>query len=181
MDWLIGGWQHIGGIAAKAFLMYATAVLALRVSERRTLAQWTIIDIATAVGIGAIIGRTAVAHDQSYVSGATALVTLVAAHHVASVVRMRPRLRNLFDHRPRVLVVHGTVRRRELHRCALTDEDLFAHLRERGVFQLAEVALVLYEPKGTLTVVLERDAQAAADLVEAGLRNSVGFGPPSAS
>ena len=40
--------------------MYATAVIGLRVGERRTLAQWAIIDFATAVAIGAIVGRTAI-------------------------------------------------------------------------------------------------------------------------
>ena len=59
MSWLIGHASDVGLVAAKAALMYLTALLALRLGERRTLAQWTIIDFATAVAMGAIIGRTA--------------------------------------------------------------------------------------------------------------------------
>ena len=69
MSWLTGGWAHLGAVAGKAALMYATALVALRLGERRTLAQWTIIDFATAVAMGAIIGRTAIAGTQSYATG----------------------------------------------------------------------------------------------------------------
>src|ERR671929_1253918 len=110
MDWLIGDGSGLGVVIAKAALMYVTALVALRVGERRTLAQWTIIDFATAVAMGAIIGRTAIAGTQSYLTGAVALVTLVAVHRVASVLRFRPMLNKLFDHRVRVLVADGRVR-----------------------------------------------------------------------
>ncbi len=45
--------------------MYATALVGLRLGERRTLAQWSIIDFVTAVRIGAIVGRTAIAGSSS--------------------------------------------------------------------------------------------------------------------
>lgn len=151
-DWLIGGWTHDGQVVAKAALMYATALVALRVGERRTLAQWTIIDFATAVALGAIIGRTAVADNQSYLTGAVAVVTLVVVHRILSLLRFTP-LAKLFDHRVRVLVRDGQVRRGELLRCGITDNDLFTHLRERGFFDLADIHYVLYETKGNLTIV----------------------------
>src|SRR5438309_1552550 len=137
MSWLTGNSADLVEVAAKAALMYATAVVALRVGERRTLAQWTIIDFATAVAMGAIIGRTAVAGDQSYATGAVALVTLVGVHRLASLLRFRPLFAKAFDHRIRVLVADGRIRRGELRRCGLTDNDLYAHLRERGIFTLA--------------------------------------------
>lgn len=153
MSWLIGGWSHDWQVAAKAVLMYGTALAALRLGERRTLAQWTIIDFATAVAMGAVIGRTAVADTQSYVTGAVALVTLVAVHRLASLLRFRPVLGKLFDHRVRVLVVDGKVRTEELRRCGLTDNDLASQLRQRGIFDYSGLRLVLYESKGALTVV----------------------------
>ena len=196
MSWLIGGWPHLGVVAAKAALMYSTALVALRIGERRTLAQWTIIDFATAVAMGAIIGRTALAPSQSYAVGAVALVTLVAIHRAASLLRFNPLLGKLADHRVRVLVAHGELRRRELRRCGLTDNDLFAELRQHGVFALDGIRYVLYEAKGSITVVPEqvgeqpagdkrasngavpaRAGEHGADppLVEAGIEGAAGF------
>ena len=175
MSWLIGQSGDVDEVIAKAALMYVTALVALRIGERRTLAQWTIIDFATAVAMGAIIGRTAIAGDQSYLTGAVALATLVAVHRLASVLRFNPLFNKLSDHRVRVLVVDGQVRRKELRRCALTDDDLFSQLRQRGVFDLAELRYVLYEAKGTLTIVPHGGGAQGEPLVRAGLEASAGF------
>ena len=54
----------------------------------------------------------------------------------------------LVDHRVRVLVAHGQLRRRQLFVCGLTEHDLAAQLRQRGVLDLSDVRYVLYEAKG---------------------------------
>jgi len=133
--------------------MYVTALALLRVAQRRTIAQWALIDFATAVAIGAIVGRTSVASVQSYATGAVALATLIAAHRVASVVRFSRTAQSLVDHPVRVLVAGGQLRSGELRLCGLTDDDLLAELRERGVFSLDGLRYVLYEGKGALTIV----------------------------
>ncbi len=74
MSWLTSPAPDLVGVAVKVTLIYGTALLGMRVGERRTLAQWTTIDFAAAV---AIVGRTALAKDQSYAVGAVALVTIV--------------------------------------------------------------------------------------------------------
>ena len=175
MSWLTGQAADVGLVAAKAALIYATALVALRLGERRTLAQWTIIDFATAVAMGAIIGRTAIAGTQSYLTGAVAVATLVAVHRFASVLRFSELAGKLMDHRVRILVADGRLRSRELRRCGLTDNDLFAQLRQRGVFDLAGIRYVLYETKGQLTVVRDQPGNRPdPDLVARGVRDAAG-------
>lgn len=176
MSWIVDHVNNFGAVAGKAVFMYATAVIGLRLGERRTLAQWTIIDFATAVAIGAIIGRTAIADTQSYATGAVALLTLIAIHRLASLLRFRPVAGKLFDHRVRVLVDHGQLRRRQLRMCGLTDNDLYAQLRQRGVFDLTQLRYVLYEAKGDLTVVPDHNTlNAEPPLVQAGLDSADGY------
>ena len=175
MHWLTGDWTSLGIVAAKALFMYATALLALRLGERRTLAQWTIIDFATAVAMGAIIGRTAVASNQSYLTGAVAVATLVAVHRVVSALRLVNPVGRLVDHRVRVLVQDGEVRAKELRRCAITRNDLYAHLRQNGHFDLSSIRYVLYETKGDLTIVPTESGR--APLVRAGIDAAAGFDP----
>lgn len=180
MSWLTSSWSDLAVVAAKAALMYGTALVVLRVAQRRTLAQWTIIDFAAAVASGAsgaIIGRTALAQTQSYAAGATALLTIVVAHRLASLLRFQPLLGKLTDYRVRVLVADGQVRRGQLRRCGLTDNDLYAELRQRGVYDIGRLQYVLYEGKGGLTVV-PRDIASPTPLVAEGLRSSVGFPVP---
>src|SRR3954453_9181098 len=175
MDWLIGDRGDLGVVVAKAALMYATALVALRLGERRTLAQWTIIDFATAVAMGAIIGRTAIA-DQSYLTGAVALIALVLVHRAASVLRFNPLFGKLLDHRVRVLVENGEMRGAELRRCGLTDHDLYRELRQRGFFDIGDLRYVLYESKGSITIVSEDSGD--PPLVHEGLRSATDYPKP---
>ena len=106
-----------------------------------------------AVAIGAIIGRGATASDTSFASSAVALVTLLVAHRLVAISRRHSRVVRLIDHTPRVLAVDGKLQERELTRAGLTDEDVYALLREHGVGDLGQVGYLLYEPRGSVTVV----------------------------
>jgi uncharacterized membrane protein YcaP (DUF421 family) len=174
-SWFTAPGHVVAGAAVKAALMYATALLGLRLAHRRTLAQWTAIDFAAAVAVGAIIGRTAIARDQSYLEGAVALGTVLLAHTAISYARALRWPGKLVDHRVRVLVDRGRIRRGQLLLCGVTEHDLVAQLRERGVFDLSGVRYVLYEAKGDLTVVPEPAGD--APLVLEGLEAAAGWEP----
>ena len=105
MTWLTGSAALLGIVAAKATLIYLTAVFGLRLGERRALARWTVTDAAAAVAIGAIIGRTAVADTQSYLTGATALVTIITAHRLINIARFHPRIATRVGELPRKCAV----------------------------------------------------------------------------
>jgi uncharacterized membrane protein YcaP (DUF421 family) len=151
MSWLTGSGGELGIVAAKAVLIYLTAVLALRVGQRRTITQWTSIDFAAAVAIGAIIGRTAVASGQSFAIGAVALVTILGAHLIVMYARFNRRVAKLVDHRVRVLLVDGQLRRDQLRVCGLTENDVFARLREKGIRNLGELRYVVATTRGQLS------------------------------
>ena len=173
--WLVGQADTLVGVCGKALLMYGTAVLGLRIAHRRTLAQWTAIDFAAAVAVGAIVGRTAVASSQSLLIGVIALLTILLAHALVTFSRYLPWVARLTDHRVRILVDHGRLCRRQLLVCGLTERDLFAQLRQQGVHELDALRYVLYEAKGGLTVVRENPGDGADPLlVSHGLEEAVG-------
>ena len=83
MPELVGGTHGIGWVVVKAVLMFAVAVIGLRLGERRTLAQLGAFDFAVAVAIGAIIGRTVTTPSASFATGAVARGTAVIANRGA--------------------------------------------------------------------------------------------------
>jgi uncharacterized membrane protein YcaP (DUF421 family) len=177
-DWLVGQGDELGQVVAKAALMYLVALLGLRLAHRRTLSQWTAIDFAAAVAIGSVLGRTAVAEGQSFLVGATALTTLLASHWAVTMGRYLGLFAGAVDHRVRVLVDHGELRRDQMRACGLTDNDVLSKLRERGVGDLAELRYVLYETKGELTIVREHGAGVEdSPLVRAGLQGAAAWPP----
>lgn len=153
MAWLIGQWDGTWAVAAKAVLLYATALGGLRIGTRRTLAQMSLFDFVTAVAMGAIIGRAATSASTSYVQGAAAMLSHIVVHRLVSLLRYRPAFTRFTDYRLRILAADGRVRQRQLRICGLTSEDLQAALRQRGVTRLEDVSLVIYERAGGLTIV----------------------------
>ena len=150
---LIGGASGLGWVAVKAVLLFAVAVIGLRLGERRTLAQLSAFDFAVAVAVGAIIGRGATASSTSFATSAVALVTFLVAHRVVAILRRHSRFVRLIDHPPRVLVIGGELQTGELARAGLTATDVYALLREKGVGDLGQVRYLLYEERGAVTLV----------------------------
>ena len=177
MPELIGGAGGLGWVAAKAVLLFAVAVIGLRLGERRTLAQLGAFDFAVAVAIGAIIGRTVTTSSTSFATGAVALITLLVVHRLVAFARRHSRIARLIDHPPRLLVAGGEIQDRELARAGLTAADVYALLRRHGVDDLGQVGYLLYETRGATTLIgaggepgpLMRDG-----LIAAGYRDGAG-------
>jgi uncharacterized membrane protein YcaP (DUF421 family) len=101
---------------------------------------------------------------------------VLAAHAVVTFGRYRPWVAKATEHRVRVLVDHGQLRRDQMRLCGLTDKDVLAQLRHLGVGSLAELRYVLYETKGELTLVREHGEQVPdPELVRRGLADAAGF------
>jgi uncharacterized membrane protein YcaP (DUF421 family) len=178
--WLpeLAGWVGgLGWVVAKAVLMFAVAVVGLRLGERRTLAQLGAFDFAVAVATGAIIGGTAISPSVSFIGGAVALVTLLVTHRLVALARRHSQLARMIDHPPRILVARGQIQDRELARAGLTATDLSALLRQQGVDDLGQVGYLLYETRGTTTLIgagAEPGPLMREGLSAAGYRDAVG-------
>jgi uncharacterized membrane protein YcaP (DUF421 family) len=153
---MFNGWMPVGRAAMKALALFLTAAVAFRLTERRTIAEFTPFDWVTAVAVGAIVGRTATAGDTSWLTGAAALVTLIVAHAAVARLRFVPRIRRIVDPPVRVLILDGEIQHVNLRRCRLTDADLEAALRQHGIQSPRHVRLAVFEAKGAVSVFASR-------------------------
>lgn len=149
---LLGNGHDAAAAAVKAALLFLSAIVVLRLTERRTLAELAPFDWVAAVAVGAIVGRTATASDTSWLTGAAALAALMVTHTIVARLRFLPLVRRIVDPPLLVLVHQGDVNRRNLRRCGLTKEDLEAILRQHGHPNLDQVHLAIFETKGRVSV-----------------------------
>lgn len=149
---LYDGWRPALYAAVKAAALFATAAAAFRLTLRRTMSELTPFDWVTGVAVGAIIGRTATAAGTSWVTGAAALLTLIAAHDVVARLRFVPWISRLVDPPVRVLIRDGQLQHENLRRCRITRADLDAMLREHGLQGPADVSLAVWESRGVVSV-----------------------------
>jgi uncharacterized membrane protein YcaP (DUF421 family) len=151
-DALIGNWHLAAYAAVKALALFLTAAAAFRLTERRTMAEFAPYDWVAAVAVGALVGRTATATDASWLTGAAALLALLAAHAAITRLRFLPVIGRLVDPPLRILIHDGHVNRRNLRRCGLTHADLDAVLRQHGHHSSTDIHLAIFEAKGAISV-----------------------------
>lgn len=170
MSHLIGSSPGLGWTALKVLLLFLVAVVGLRVSQRRLLAELTVFDLVVAVAIGSIVGRTATSSSTTFLTGAVALMTLLVLHRGVAVVHRRGWLGTLLDRPPVVLVAGGTLREDGLRRAGLTEREAYRLLREASAGNLHAVDYVLFEERGALTII--RDGEERGEAVRAGLQQA---------
>ena len=172
MSHLIGSYAELGWTALKALLLFAVAVIGLRLSERRVVAQLNVFDFVVTVAVGAIVGRTATSSTESFATGAVALITLLIVHRVVAELRRRGWFGVLLDRHPSVLVDHGRLQNDAIRSAGLTRSDVYRLLRRAGAGDLESLQYVLYEAHGDITVVRIDDLRTEpirAGLAEAGI------------
>ncbi len=152
---LVGQWNQLGWVAAKAALLFTVAVIGLRAGARRTIAELSVFDFVTAVAVGAVVGRVPNSSSTSFLEGAVTLAVLLVMHRILSTARLRTGIGRVLDYQPLVLIRNGSVDRQALRRSQLTRDDLASMLRSRGVADFADVNIAILEPAGTVSVVNE--------------------------
>ena len=170
MSHLIGQYADWGWTALKAVLMFVVAVIGLRLSQRRMLAELNVFDLAVTVAVGAIVGRTATSATTSFATGAVALITLLVAHRIVAVLHRRGWLGGLLDRRPLVLLSHGRLQEPALRTAGLTRRDVYRLLRQAGAGDVDALDHVLWEDRGGITIV--RSSQAHGEAVRIGLEEA---------
>lgn len=138
-------------VAATAGMYWALVVL-VRLLGQRALARMSSTDLATAVALGAVIGRAALGYTPTLGAGVIALVTLFTMQALAGQVRRWARTSRVMDNRPVLLMAAGEVLPENLRRTHLTEEELSPALRLAGVRHRSEIACVVLEPTGELSV-----------------------------
>jgi uncharacterized membrane protein YcaP (DUF421 family) len=132
--------------------MYVAMVVIVRLLGQRVLSSMSGFDLAAVIAFGAVIGRAALGETPRLGGGLVALATLVVMQAVAGQLR-QTRWGDATLSRQAVLLMAGPdILEENLNRCHLTSSDLQSALRAAGVRQRSEVAAVVFERTGGISV-----------------------------
>lgn len=146
-------WPEAALVVVSALTVYAAFTVLVRLLGQRTIARMTTFDVLVVLVLGSVAGRVITGYTPSLAAGVLALVVLFGAHlAVQRIASRRPWSRLLRD-RPVLLMAGGVAVDDQLRRTGVTPADLRAVLRLKGVRNPAEVACVVLEATGELSVV----------------------------
>ena len=144
---------------------YAALVVLLRISGKRTLSDMNAFDFVVTVALGSVLATTILNRSVTLAEGLAALVSLVALQALVAFLASRSRtVRRAVKAEPTLLVRHGTLLEDAIRGARLSKAEVFAAIRESGEADLADVAAVVLETNGDLSVISERSDHAGRPL-----------------
>ena len=155
-------WHYIGITPAGAIAVVLSTVTiyfvfgaVLRLWGQRLYSSPRSLDLAIVTVLGAIVGRSTMGHVPTLTGGLIALGTLATLEVLFRNLRRLPlpQLDGQSRARAAVLVVAGKVQNDTMRTYGLTTPMLWSALRQAGVSHLTQVALVVLEPNGQISVV----------------------------
>jgi len=147
-------WADILRIIIVGSAAYATLVVVLRLSGKRTLGQLNAFDFVVTVALGSIMATILLSSDVSWSEGAVAFLLVAALQFLVAWVSARwPGARGVFTSRPVLLLEDGRLREDALRANRLTESEVLQVVRSSGSGDLSTVAAVVLETNGKLSVI----------------------------
>lgn len=130
-----------------------TFLLLLRLLGQRAVARLSTFDVAVLLVLGSVGGRVITGYTPTLAAGALALVVLAGLRWTADSLG-RTRVGALIVRDQPILLVDGEmVLLDNLRKARISETDLWETLRTGGVRNLSEVALVVLEGTGSISIV----------------------------
>ena len=141
-------------LIARAVIVYGLFLVALRLSGKRELGQFTIFDLALVLLASNALQPAITGPDASIPGALIILATLFTLNRVVAFSRERwPLVRRVLDYAPTVVARDGAWIKTAIEREGLDEDDLEAAIREYGLESIREVKLAVLEHDGSISVV----------------------------
>jgi uncharacterized membrane protein YcaP (DUF421 family) len=163
---LFSDWASLGRTVLVGLLAYVFLVLFLRLSGKRTLSKLNAFDLVVTVALGSTLATVLLSKEVALAEGAVAFALLISMQFVVTWSSTRAgSVRRFVTGEPTLVFYEGSFLDANLRRARLTVEEVRASMRAAGVGGTGEVAAVVLETDGTLSVV-RRGADAGGSTLE---------------
>lgn len=155
MDWqgmFFQGWEGIARTLLVGTLAYATLVLFLRISGKRTLAKLNAFDLVVTVALGSTLSAVLLQESIALAEGAVALGLLILLQFAVTFLSVRSHgFARLIRSEPRLLARNGEFCDAAMKEMRLTREEAISAIRASGGRDVADVETLILESDGTIS------------------------------
>ncbi len=138
---------------ARAVVVYAALLVALRLFGKREVGQFTLYDLVFILLVANALQPAMTGPDSSVGGGIVLIAALVAANFGVGKLDDIGVFHRLFGSSPSVLIRDGKLMPATLKREGITGDEVEMAIREHGVDSLKDVELGVLEPDGTISIV----------------------------
>lgn len=162
------GWYDVRRTVTLSIVGFVALIIMLRISGKRTLSKLNVFDFVFVVACGSVFAATIIEKDVTLVEGMASLATLIGIQVVLAEIAARwDAADRIINGQPTLLFSHGQFIPRALKRERLTEGEIRAAIREKGITRVEDVDAVVLENDGTLSVSWESKRPGETSLVDA--------------
>ncbi|GAA5125612.1 DUF421 domain-containing protein [Pseudonocardia adelaidensis] len=158
------GWPDAAGVVVSTIGIYLAFLLLLRIVGQRALAAMSSFDFAAAIALGAVMGRALLGYTPTLAAGLIGMTALFALQGIFRILRRNRRLDQLLSNLPVLLMANGAVLDDNLRTAKIVEDELRQNLRLAGIHRYSDVAAVILERTGAISV-LRRGEKIAPELL----------------
>jgi uncharacterized membrane protein YcaP (DUF421 family) len=152
-DMFFQGWDILGRTLIVGVLAYTGLIFIVRVSGKRTLSKMNAFDLIVTVALGSMLANVLLSPDVALAEGMLALGLLVLLQYLVAWSQARaPWFSRLVKSEPTLLFHAGRFLERALRRERVVRDEVLAAVRNQGISDMDEVAAVVLETDGTISV-----------------------------
>lgn len=142
-------------IILRTLIIYATLILTMRVMGKRQLGELEVSELVTTLLLSEVASIPITDQDIPLSYALVPILTLMSVEVLLSGLLLHiPLLKKLLSARPTILIRHGKPDPAAMRRARISAEELFSHLRQKGVSDPNQVEYAIAEPNGELSVTL---------------------------
>ncbi len=148
-------WQGLVRVLVLGTCGYVGLVILLRISGKRTLAKLNAFDFVVTVALGSTLAAVLLTRSIALAEGITAMALLVGLQYVVAWVSSRSRTMERLVKSEPSLVYHEGFLPAAMRSQRVTRTELREAARMKGHADLGEVAAIVLETDGTLSVLTD--------------------------
>jgi uncharacterized membrane protein YcaP (DUF421 family) len=154
--------------------IYLVLVLFTRLAGLRTFSKMSTVDFAVTVAIGSVLASTTLTKDPPLAQSVVALAALFMMQYGASLLRMNSdAMTDVLDNRPVLVMAGPEILHENLKNVRMTENDLYAKLRQANVTRRDQIRAVVMETTGDVSVLhADPDGQPLEDELLYGVENA---------
>lgn len=155
---MFDGFQGLLRVALVALLAYGSLVVVLRFAGKRALAKLNAFDFVVTVALGSTLATVLLSGDVAFLEGFLAFAMLALLQWVVARLSIAfPGFRRLVRSQPRLLLEDGRYRPDAMRDERITEDEIVSVIRSSGVARIEDVAAVVLETDGSLSVIRQSD------------------------
>lgn len=147
-------WQGLQRALIITVLAYITLVIFIRVSGKRTLAKMNAFDFIVTIALGSCLAAVSLNKSIALAEGAVVFFTLIFLQFVITWLSVRVKaVRKIVSGEPVMLLYQGKFLKETMKKERITAAEIFIAARAKGLSSLADIAVVVLETTGDITIV----------------------------